>query len=263
MIRVLFRCGVMWCLIGAYVLYVSLRSRLLPDTVRRRRFRLRTTSRFCRWALGVLGVRVNVRVFRPAGAPSENGVLYVANHLSYLDVLVLAAQRPSVFITSRETRQDPFLGLLARLGGSVFVERRNKFLLLREIRSIAGLLQDGFSVVLFAEGTSSDGQSVLPFKVSLFATAEQAGVDVVPVCLRYQRIDGSPLGPHNRDRVYYYGSMRFLPHFFKLFLVRSVTVTLVRFPPIPMRTGLSRKKASELSYTIISRAFTTGRFAEA
>ncbi len=172
----------------------------------------------------------------------HRGHLVVANHLSYVDVLVIASLAPVVFVTSMELRNTLLLGQLARLSGSLFVERRKSSGLRQEIDAITGVLIQGFSVVLFPEGTTFNGDCVHPFKQSLLDAAIKANCSILPVCLRYQRVNGKPLSAASRDAVLYYGGVSFFQHFPRFLTLRSVEVKISVLHPISAGADESRKQ---------------------
>ena len=146
---------------------------------------IRTTSGFARVVLFLLNVRVRVKHGERLRETGDIRLI-VSNHLSYIDVLVISSLVPSVFITSVELKNTALLGTLARLSGSIFVERRRPSGLKREIEDIAFALGQGMPVVLFPEGTTSNGDRVQPFKNSLFDAAVLTRADIVPICLSLQ-----------------------------------------------------------------------------
>ncbi|HEY6010441.1 MAG TPA: lysophospholipid acyltransferase family protein [Nitrospirota bacterium] len=227
---------------------------LLPvDRKGKRAAAIKTASFFSRIMLGVLGIRVHARQgsrFQKTSGPR----LLVANHVSYIDVLALASLSPAVFITSVELKHSALLGPLARLSGSIFVERRSPSGLKREINEIARVLGQGLSVVLFPEGTTSNGDSVRQFKNSLFDSAIAARAEIQPLHLRYTRVNGQRLTTHNRDRVFYYGGAEFLKHFAHLLTLRSIDLEILPLKPIPVKAGDSRKDLAAAAHQAISTA---------
>lgn len=223
----------------------------------RRSLLIRNTSLFSRVVLRLLGIRIAVHR-RGHHPPARGSCLVVANHVSYVDILVLAGLRPAVFITSIELRNTFPLGLLAWLGGSIFVERRSPAGLKKEIRDIEAVLRDGHAVVLFPEGTTSDGETVNPFKNSLFTAAIATGAPVLPVCLRYSRIDDRRITPANRDAVYYHGGTTFPAHAPRLLALRSVHMECVTCDPVPTHPGQSRKDLAAQCHAIISAEYHHG-----
>jgi 1-acyl-sn-glycerol-3-phosphate acyltransferase len=234
----------------AYIIGCFLGGLLFIPTNRRKEFLTRMTSIGCRIALGIFGIRVTVR--NPEKCRLHEGrMLAVANHVSYLDILILSSLYRSLFITSVEVQKTFFLGTLAAFGGSLFVERRSKSKLLEEIDRIAGVLSSGPVVTLFPEGTSSNGEAVLPFKGSLFTAAEKAGVDIQPISIAYRKIEGKQVSPENRDLAFFYGDIEFFPHLLRLFFVGSMEVTVTFLDSITS-AGKERKEIVDEAYGSIA-----------
>jgi 1-acyl-sn-glycerol-3-phosphate acyltransferase len=228
---------------------------VLPAGARLRRDLLvRNTSVFSRILLAFLGIRVHVK-HRERLSKSGHGRLIVANHLSYTDVFVISSLLPSIFITSVELGSTPLLGTLARLGGSLFVERRRASGLKKEIAMIAGALGSGLPVTLFPEGTTSNGDRVHAFKNSLFDAAVVTKLDILPLCLRYTRIDGGPVTSHNRESIFYYGGATFSRHVPRLLALRTVDVEVVPLKTIKAHAGKSRKDLAVEAHHAISAAY--------
>lgn len=247
--------GISLLLLG--YLAVSVMFGILPVAGKRRRtMRIRATSFFSRLALSVFGVQARIKHAQrlPERRP---GRLIIANHVSYIDVLILSSLVPSVFITSVELGETPLLGPLARFAGSLFVERRKRSGLRREIEEIARVLEQGFNVVLFPEGTTSNGERVLSFKESLFDSAVQVHADVLPVCLRYTRVNGQPISAHNRNSIFYYGGVAFTAHFPKFLMLQSVEVAVTPLKTIrpPVNT---RRELAAAAHEAISAAYLSG-----
>ena len=143
-----------------------------------------------RWSTGVmrsLGVEV-----RASGATAAEGML-VANHISWLDVIAIASVRPAVFVAKDDIRRWPFFGRLAEGTGTIFIARRRPRDLLRVNALIACRLRDRESVVVFPEGTTTDGSTLLPFRGALLQPAVNAGVDVHPVAISYRDRQDRPV----------------------------------------------------------------------
>jgi 1-acyl-sn-glycerol-3-phosphate acyltransferase len=147
---------------------------------------------------------------------SEGRGLTVSNHLTYLDILVYGAARPFLFVAKSEVRRWPLLGTLASLGGTIFVDRGRSLQVAQASRRIEEGLRDGIAVLLFPEGTSSDGSSVLPFRSPLFDPAIRAGAPVTAAAIRYQALDTT------EEKVTYWGEMVFFPHLFETLCVRGL-----------------------------------------
>jgi 1-acyl-sn-glycerol-3-phosphate acyltransferase len=224
----------------------------------RRAMRARNTSFFSTLALALFGIRVHADHGKRLRA-SSGGRLIVSNHLSYIDALIISSLAPSVFITSVELKHTFLLGTLARLSGCLFVERRKPAGLKQEIDDIAAVLDQGFSVVLFPEGTTSNGDGVRQFKNSLFDAAVSAGSDILPFCLRYTRINDEPVTAGNRDAVFYYGGTTFFSHLPRLMAQKSVDVEVFPLKTIAATSGISRKELAAQAHDAIRAAYQARR----
>lgn len=168
-----------------------------------------------RFVCALFGIRIQVR-----GKPASGGVLMVANHTGWLDIPIFSAVWPVSFVAKAEVNNWPFFGTLARMQRSVFVRReRSRTLANRE--TIRQRLAQGDALVIFPEGTSSDGNRVLPFRSALLSAAEvtlgpDSGkplcVPVQPVSVAYTRVHGIPMGRENRPFFAWYGDMELVPH---------------------------------------------------
>jgi 1-acyl-sn-glycerol-3-phosphate acyltransferase len=137
--------------------------------------------------------------------------LLVSNHLSYLDILCYSSVAPCVFVSKAEVRKWPVFGRLATNGGTIYVVRESKTDAHRVAKEIEDALRSGVRVVLFPEGTSSDGSSVMRFHAPLFESAVRAGSAITPAALLYEMSEGDPA-----QDVCYWGDMTFGTHFMKL-----------------------------------------------
>lgn len=209
------------------------------------------TSLTARAYLKILGIRVKRNGY-PGSITSP--CLIVSNHLSYIDILILSSATPSLFITSVEVQKTFFLGFISRLAGSLFVERRNKSRLREEIDRITDCLKKGFVITLFPEGTSSNGETIYPFKGALFSASRNSGIDFLPVCIKYNSINGKPISAVNRDLAYYYGDIQFFPHLMKLFFVKSIDVTVTYLEWVKT-AGEDRKEVVESCHSAISSVY--------
>jgi 1-acyl-sn-glycerol-3-phosphate acyltransferase len=137
-----------------------------------------------RWATQVLrDIGVEVRV---TGAPHPGPALFVANHVSWLDIPALHASAPRTrFVSKSAIAHWPLLGTLARAGGTLFIERERKRDALRVVHEVAAALRAGSTVAVFPEGTTGPGDAVLPFHGNLLQAAIATGTAVQPIVLRY------------------------------------------------------------------------------
>jgi 1-acyl-sn-glycerol-3-phosphate acyltransferase len=137
---------------------------------------------FLRYAARVCGARVEV-----IGTHLRRDVFYVANHISWVDILALAGASGTAFVAKAELEASPVVGWLASLNRTVFVKREHRMGVAEQINALKEALVDNWSVTVFPEGTTTDGQSLLPFKTSMLSVLEPPppGVLVQPVVLDY------------------------------------------------------------------------------
>lgn len=175
--------------------------------------------------------------------------LIVANHVSWADIAVLSAVAPVVFVAKREVREWPLIGLAARAQKIVFVDRERRHKTADTVDEIAQRLAEGHPVVLFAEGTSSDGNRVLPFRSALIGAIETAcangTVMIQPAAIAYTRQYGLPMGRQMRPLVAWYGSLDFMPHFTQ-FLRQGAVDAVVSFgEPFAADANADRKAVTK------------------
>jgi 1-acyl-sn-glycerol-3-phosphate acyltransferase len=186
---------------------------------------------------------LNVKIKTNGPVPGRG--LVVSNHLSYLDILVLSAITPAVFVSKSEVKHWPIFGWFARLSGTLFVNRTRRSDVARLNQQIAHVLDAGVPVVLFPEGTSSDGSHVLPFKSSLLEPVLRQDHPLCAALIRYSLNDGLA-----SEDVCYWGEMTFIPHFLNLLSKRRVRVS-VSFAPIDETPGCRKDLARHLHSEIL------------
>jgi 1-acyl-sn-glycerol-3-phosphate acyltransferase len=147
----------------------------------------RYARRWSRICLGLCAVHLEVvdGAGRPADLAGLSGVLLLANHVSWLDIVVMNANRPSHFVAKTEIRRWPVIGMLARRNGTIFIERGRRHAVHDVIRLMVDELRAGKVCSVFPEGTTSDGTAVLPFHANLIESAIEAPAPIVPLTLRY------------------------------------------------------------------------------
>lgn len=186
-------------------------------------------SFYSRLLLSVLGIKPHFKDLHHID--KFDNYLIVSNHLSYIDVLILASRLPTCFVTSTDIKATPFLGQLAILAGCLFVNRKNKSGLPGEIRELRDALKSGLNVTVFPEATSTNGSEVLRFKRPLFESSVATGKPILPLTINYRTISRQPVYSGNRDVVCWYGDMDFFPHFLTLLEQNEVEVEVVLNEP--------------------------------
>jgi 1-acyl-sn-glycerol-3-phosphate acyltransferase len=198
-----------------------------------------------RWVCRLVGVRVRVVGERTAQQP----LLIVSNHVSWLDISVISSIAPVCFVAKREVASWPLIGLLARLQRSVFVDRDRRHKTGQVNAEIADRMTNGDPVVLFGEGTSSDGNRVLPFRTALIGASRDAlasarhveRVWLQPLSLAYVGMLGLPTGRQHRPIVAWYGDSEMVPHVIGVCRRGGIDVTVTWGEPQAFDESSNRK----------------------
>lgn len=242
--------------VGRITIYVTFTLAMIPVQAVLVLVGARAQSRFPVWyhrrCCRLLGFRV-VRRGKPV---PEGPVLFVSNHCSYLDIMVLGSQIAASFVAKAEVARWPLFGTLAKLQRSVFVDRQS-FRAVAQRQEMSARLEAGDSLILFPEGTSSDGNRVLPFKSSLLSVAELHPGDrpltVQPISIAYTMLDGLPLGRYLRPFFAWYGDMDMVSHLWQWAGLGRLTVVVRFHDPVTIDQFDSRKALSEYCYDVVSR----------
>lgn len=211
--------------------------RVAPDAARR--FPNWYHKKVCR----LLGVTLDIE----GDVASDRPVLLVCNHASWLDIPVLSALAPVSFVAKKEVASWPFVAWLAKLQRSVFVDRARRQATGEAADAIMARLAQGDTIVLFAEGTSSDGARVLPFKTSLFGavkrpdTPAEHRVVVQTAAIVYTHLYGVPIARADRPRIGWYGDMEMTAHAWRLLKTGPIRVRIKVGPPKPLDEFIDRK----------------------
>ena len=205
-----------------------------------------------RWGCWVLDLEVEAR--GPTDNTASESALITSNHLSYTDILLISAHTPTCFVTSLDIKRTPFLGQICMLAGCLFVDRKSRTNLPKEINEVTEGLKHGLNVTIFPEATSTNGEGVLRFRRPLFNAAIFAQVPVWPICINYQSIDGREVDVQTRDQVCWYGDMDFVTHLWKLCRAKQVKVSLELRPKI-VSLGSSDQELAETAHQQVVSVF--------
>jgi len=203
----------------------------------------------------LIGLRIRIvgtpaadRAARPGARP----LIYVCNHSSWLDIPALGGTLHACFVAKDDVAGWPIVGTIARLGRTVFVSRSRQGIG-RERDQMQERLSAGDDLILFPEGTSSDGSRVLPFHSSFFAAAYGEGQPLIqPVSVVYDRLAGLPVGRLSRSVFAWYGDMELAPHVWKLAQWRGKRVTMRFHPPLDPADFASRKALSLAAWQVVA-----------
>jgi 1-acyl-sn-glycerol-3-phosphate acyltransferase len=228
------------------IVLVSGHGVLIVAPRQRRPWRHRVVRRWARGLGWLVGMRVEIH-----GEPPVAPFFLVANHLSYVDIVLLLGLLDTVFVAKRELVDWPVIGYLARITGTIFVDRRRARDAVRVLDSIDERIADGEGVVLVPEGTSSGGDDVYPLRPALFEWAVRSGYPVRAATIGYR---SPPGGPPASEAICWWGDMSFLPHLIRLCGLPGFDAQ-VRFAGDPVvgtnRTDLARRARDVISSGLV------------
>ncbi len=241
--------------------FMALTVPLMPVQAALIRFSPRLARRLPNWYHRQVCRMIGVRLKIYGEVARDRPVLLVANHTSWLDIPVLSAVAPLSFVAKKEVGSWPFVSSLARLQRTVFVDRERRSAVGETAGEIMERLRAGEAIVLFAEGTSSDGNRVLPFRTSLFAAAKPSarssqappGAVVQPVSLVYTHLHGVPLGRADRPGVGWYGDMEMQSHAWQLLKAGPLDAEIRIGEPVPLADFADRKQLALISEAEVRR----------
>ena len=235
--------------IGVHVFLIAGQSTLA-------RARALCTMWWAKTMCGILGIRIN----KGGQLAGKRDSFTVCNHISYIDIFVIGSIRPSVFLAKHAVRNWPIAGWMANLAGTVFINRESVKNAVEAMEVMEVRIDSGVNVVMFPEGTTSDGKKINPFKSSLFNLPASRNFTVSPLSIRYTGINGNYVTSDMLDTIAWYGEMQLVPHFWDLLGLRSIEAAL-HFNPVIEPEGHSvslstaRKRLCTLSYESVVSGF--------
>ncbi len=208
---------------------------------------------FANIVLKVFNIKIDQK-----GMYVESGINYiiVSNHLSYFDIVILISRLKAVFVSTKEVEKTFLFGNFAKYGGAIFIDRTTKNGILSEINILKEVLEDELNLVIFLEGTTSNGEDVLPFKSSFVDVIIKTKKPVLPVCIKYELLNHKPIVISNKDYVFYYGDMELFTHILSFLInVKSLEVSLTLLKPIYKTDHLHRKELAKILYEDIRTCY--------
>jgi 1-acyl-sn-glycerol-3-phosphate acyltransferase len=210
--------------------------------------------RYFRFLARLLGINV-VATGKPA---TERPMLYVCNHISYLDIIPIGSIVEAEFVARADLADWPLFGILAKSGSTVFIDRQRRST--AEARdAMQHRIDHHRALVMFPESTSGNGNHMLRFKSSLFTVAEdavgEAGISVQPVSIAYTRMNGMPIGVGWRPFFAWYGDMTLMPHLWTILKLSRTTVEIAFHPPVAAADFKNRKELAAYCEKQVGRGF--------
>jgi 1-acyl-sn-glycerol-3-phosphate acyltransferase len=200
-------------------------------------------------------LNIKVTVSGDEGQLERGGYVIIANHVSYVDGIILGSIFPILFVSKREVKNWPIVGQWNVLCGTIFINRQRKGLVGALIAELTRKLKQDANILLFPEGTSTNGEKMLPFQTVPLAAPLRSRSIIVPVTVTYKSIDDRPVSPANRDSIYWYGDMEFVSHLWNLLALRNVEALVTIQPKIECfrypDNSAGRKKLAEDCYNSV------------
>lgn len=201
----------------------------------------------CGTRLAVAGVELDSRLAREGFLPHGPGRMLLVNHISWIDVFAILATLPSRFVAKAEIGRWPLLGWLVTLVGTLYIERGRRHAVAAMNHRVRDRLKAGETIVVFAEGTTTDGSSLLPFHSNLIAPALEVGCEIWPVALRYTErgVASAAAG--------FVGDMGLITSLWNILVARDFVVQVACLAPLPPAAGRTRHELAAIARAAIAR----------
>jgi 1-acyl-sn-glycerol-3-phosphate acyltransferase len=210
-------------------------------------------SFFCGLMTRVLGIKITV--IGDTVEFKNNNYLIVANHLSYTDIFPLYWKFPACFVTSNEMRETPFLGQVAEAAACLFVERRNRHNIQKEVQNLTNGLKNGLNVFVFPEATSHNGEKVHMFRKTMFNGVLYSQKPVLPLTLNYKKLSGRTITLENRDEIFWYGDSGFYPHILSVLTQTSIELEISVHAPITDVLNKTDIELANMAQAIVEKKY--------
>ena len=243
------------------VVYLSI---LLPPTILLKKLKFPGYKKWPHWLHKSMCMALNIRVKTYGYALEGTPTLFVSNHISYLDIMVLGHVIKGCFVARQDMKDWPVLGYLSTLQRTIFIDREKRTDVISQRREMQNRIRSGDSLILFPEGTTSNGGGVLPFKSSLFGVTEEyihpvtsdgypQELMIQPVTLIYKRINNMPSTRSSRPSVAWYGDMEIGKHFNDFLQLLSVDVEVHFHEPVSRNLFKTRKELAAYCHRTVEK----------
>jgi 1-acyl-sn-glycerol-3-phosphate acyltransferase len=203
-----------------------------------------------------LGLKINLK--GRLETLNERGNFIISRHLSYLDGIVLGGLLPAIFVSKKEIKNWPVIGWVVAISGTIFVDRINKTKIFDSVQEIAQTLEKKLNVLVFPEGTSTDGSSLKSFQTVFFKAPVVARAGIVLITIAYQYLDDIQFDWRNRDEICWYGGMNFFKHLWNLLKYKRIDADVTIHEKFLTASyednSLNRKNISQKCYDFIAEA---------
>ncbi|MBL7130123.1 MAG: 1-acyl-sn-glycerol-3-phosphate acyltransferase [Candidatus Omnitrophica bacterium] len=212
---------------------------------------------FARSLRVISGARVVVE--GKSNIPATTGNLIISNHLTYLDGVVIGSIFPVIYLSKKEIKNWPLIGWMTSVSGTIFIDRKRRDESHKYVDEIAKKLRDRINVLLFPEGTSTNGECIRDFQSVFFEAPLSSRSYILPITIHYTKINNEPITKSNRDKICWYGQIPFRKHIWQLLQQRSVEAIVNIHPIIDINklenSSLGRKELARHAYQIINKEY--------
>jgi len=195
--------------------------------------------------LRILAFILNLKITR-SGTSLDSAVVFVSNHISWLDVIALGCERNCVFVAKNSVQHWPLIGITAKLSGTLFINRKDKKDVVKTLARADKILENNISLAFFPEATTTSGKIIKPFRTSLYQTAIHSGSNVQAIGIRYQSILGK------ESPAPYIGDETFAAHLLKVLKTPRIEVDLSYCEPVVVNNNHDRKQLAETTQTQVA-----------
>lgn len=210
-----------------------------------------TTLRF------ISGTKVIVQ--GKSNMPETKGNLIISNHLTYLDGIVLGSIFPVIYLSKKEIKNWPLIGWMSSVSGTIFIDRKRKDNTPVYVGEIAKKLKHKANVLLFPEGTSTNGERIRDFQTVFFEAPLFSKSPILPVTIHYTKINNQAIVESNRERICWFGQIPFERHIWQLLKERNIDVIVKIHPVIDVNkfqdSPIGRKELAKFAYQVINNAY--------
>jgi 1-acyl-sn-glycerol-3-phosphate acyltransferase len=196
-----------------------------------------------------MGIKIKISGFDKIR--NKKGLFLVTGHLSYLDGIIASRILPVIFVARGDLKTWPFFGIFTLLSQTIFVNRNTISGLRGEIDRISFILKSGINIMFFPQGTTTDSPHDILFKSSFFEAPLVSNSTIAPFVIRYKKINNQIVDETNKDFIFWYGDMDFIPHLVYFLGLKNIEVELEILEPIEATAGRDRKSLSMLSQEAI------------
>ena len=201
----------------------------------------------------LFGIKIN-----HTGKPHTKNTLFISNHTSYLDIVILGSKLNALFVAKSEINNWPIINKLTKIAKTIFINRQDLRKAGNQVNKISNELYSGYNIIIFPEGTSNDGNKVLPFKSSLFEIIKSKKLEdfkIQPVSISYCSMDGIPINRFFRPFFAWYGGMDLTTHAWNFFGLGNCEIKLNFHRARTFSSFKNRKDASTYCFDKISKQF--------